>query len=66
MQPTIHQADVNGRSIYRVRVGGMSKADAVALCVKLKAAAATARASSPRTEPALSLEFARTITGEGS
>jgi hypothetical protein len=37
MQPTIHQADVNGRSIYRVRVGGMAKADAVALCQKLKA-----------------------------
>ena len=36
MQPTIHQADVNGRSIYRVRVGGMAKADAVALCQKLK------------------------------
>ena len=38
LQPTIHQADVNGRSIYRVRVSGLSKADAVALCVKLKAA----------------------------
>jgi hypothetical protein len=38
LQPTIHQADVNGRSIYRVRVSGLSKANAVALCVKLKAA----------------------------
>ncbi len=38
LQPTIHQAEVNGRSIYRVRVGGLSKADAVALCLKLKAA----------------------------
>jgi cell division protein FtsN len=38
MQPSIHQADVNGRSIYRVRVSGLSKADAVALCLKLKAA----------------------------
>jgi hypothetical protein len=37
MQPTVHQADVHGRSIYRVRVGGMAKADAVALCQKLKA-----------------------------
>jgi hypothetical protein len=37
LQPTIHQADVNGRSIYRVRVNGMAKADAVALCQKLKA-----------------------------
>jgi hypothetical protein len=36
-QPTIHQAEINGRSIYRVRVGGLSKADAVALCLKLKA-----------------------------
>jgi hypothetical protein len=38
LQPTIHQADVNGRSIYRIRVSGLSKADAVALCLKLKAA----------------------------
>ncbi len=38
LQPTIHQAEINGRSIYRVRVGGLSKADAVALCLKLKAA----------------------------
>ncbi|MGA2795228.1 MAG: SPOR domain-containing protein [Roseiarcus sp.] len=36
-QPTIHQAEINGRSIYRVRVGGLSKTDAVALCLKLKA-----------------------------
>jgi hypothetical protein len=38
MQPTIHQADVNGHTIYRVRLGGMAKADAVSLCQKLKAA----------------------------
>ena len=37
MQPTVHQADVNGRAIYRVRVGGMARANAVALCQKLKA-----------------------------
>jgi hypothetical protein len=37
LQPAIHPAEVNGRSIYRVRVGGLSKADAVALCLKLKA-----------------------------
>jgi SPOR domain len=37
MQPTIHQAEVNGRSIYRVRVSGMARADAVSLCQKLKA-----------------------------
>jgi len=38
MQPSIRQADVNGKSIYRIRVSGLSKADAVALCLKLKAA----------------------------
>jgi SPOR domain len=37
MQPTIHQADVNGHTIYRVRLSGMAKADAVTLCQKLKA-----------------------------
>jgi hypothetical protein len=37
MQPSIHQADLNGRQIYRVRVGALSKAEAVALCEKLKA-----------------------------
>jgi cell division septation protein DedD len=34
---SIHQADVKGQTIYRVRVGGLSKADASALCSKLKA-----------------------------
>jgi hypothetical protein len=37
LQPSIRQADLNGRAIYRVRVGSLSKADAVALCQKLKA-----------------------------
>jgi hypothetical protein len=37
LQPTIHAADVNGRSIYRVRLSAMTKADAVALCQKVKA-----------------------------
>jgi hypothetical protein len=37
MTPTIHQADSNGKSIYRVRVSGLSKADAVSMCQKLKA-----------------------------
>jgi hypothetical protein len=37
MQPTIHQADSNGKTIYRVRLSGMSKAEAVSLCQKLKA-----------------------------
>ena len=34
---SIHQADVKGQTIYRVRVGGLSKSDASALCSKLKA-----------------------------
>ena len=37
MQPAVHEVEVNGKSIYRIRVSGMSRADAVALCVKLKA-----------------------------
>ena len=38
LQPTIRQADSNGKAIYRVRYTGMAKADAVSLCQKLKAA----------------------------
>ena len=34
----IRKADVNGATVYRVRVGPMSQADATALCTKLKAA----------------------------
>jgi hypothetical protein len=34
---SIHQADVKGQTIYRVRVSGLSKGDAGALCSKLKA-----------------------------
>jgi cell division septation protein DedD len=34
---TIHQADVKGQTIYRVRVSGLSRSDAGALCSKLKA-----------------------------
>jgi hypothetical protein len=34
---SIHQADVKGQTIYRVRVSGLSKNDASALCSKLKA-----------------------------
>jgi SPOR domain len=37
MQPSIRQAEVNGRDIWRVRFSGLSKADAVSLCMKLKA-----------------------------
>ena len=33
----VHQADVKGQTIYRVRASGLSKADAGALCAKLKA-----------------------------
>ncbi|GJD62318.1 SPOR domain-containing protein [Methylobacterium frigidaeris] len=38
--PLIRQAEVNGKSIYRVRVGPMSKEGADGLCGKLKAAGA--------------------------
>jgi hypothetical protein len=34
---SIHQADVKGETIYRVRVSGLSRADAGSLCSKLKA-----------------------------
>jgi hypothetical protein len=34
---SVHQADVKGQTIYRVRVSGLSKSDASALCSKLKA-----------------------------
>jgi hypothetical protein len=33
----VHEADVKGQTIYRVRVTGLSKSDAGALCAKLKA-----------------------------
>jgi hypothetical protein len=32
----IHKAEVKGETIYRVRAGGLSKADALSLCSKLK------------------------------
>ena len=32
-----HKADSNGKSVYRVRVGSLSRSDAVSLCEKLKA-----------------------------
>jgi SPOR domain len=34
--PSIRSAEVNGRSVYRVRVGNMSREEAVSLCEKLK------------------------------
>jgi cell division septation protein DedD len=33
----VHKAEVNGETVYRVRAGGLSKADAHSLCSKLKA-----------------------------
>ena len=36
--PLIRAAEVNGKTIYRVRVGPMSRDDATELCTKLKAA----------------------------
>ena len=33
----VRKADVKGETIYRVRANGLSKADAAALCAKLKA-----------------------------
>ncbi|PSC02767.1 hypothetical protein SLNSH_22230 [Alsobacter soli] len=36
--PGVRKADVNGKTIYRVRVGGLSREDATALCTKLQGA----------------------------
>ncbi len=35
--PTIRSAEVNGRSVFRVRVGDMSREEAVSMCERLKA-----------------------------
>jgi SPOR domain len=35
--PNIREAEVNGRAVYRVRVGNLSREDAVGLCERLKA-----------------------------
>ena len=32
----VHKAQVNGETIYRLRVSGLPKADAAAMCAKLK------------------------------
>ncbi len=37
LNPVIRNAEVNGRSIYRVRVGNMSREEASGLCERLKA-----------------------------
>jgi hypothetical protein len=34
--PMLRQAEINGKTAYRVRVGPMSREDAVALCLRLK------------------------------
>ncbi len=39
--PSIRSAEVNGRSVYRVRVGDMSREEAVSLCERLKASGGT-------------------------
>jgi hypothetical protein len=36
LEPTVRQAEVHGRKLYQVSIGGMSKADAEALCLKLR------------------------------
>jgi SPOR domain len=36
LSPNIRSAEVNGRSVYRVRVGSMSREEAVSLCERLK------------------------------
>ena len=35
--PVIRNAEVNGRSVYRLRVGNMSREEANGLCERLKA-----------------------------
>ncbi|HEY3719480.1 MAG TPA: SPOR domain-containing protein [Roseiarcus sp.] len=34
---TVHKAEVNGETVYRVRSSGISKADAHSLCARLQA-----------------------------
>jgi hypothetical protein len=42
LQPTVRQAEVRGREVYQVGIGGMSKADAEALCLRLKSSSGNA------------------------
>jgi SPOR domain len=37
LQPTVREAEVRGRKVFQVGIGGMSRADAEALCLKLRA-----------------------------
>jgi hypothetical protein len=48
LQPSIRQAEMHGRKIYQVRIGGMSRADAAALCLKLKSSGGEAACSVAR------------------
>jgi sporulation related protein len=45
LQPTVRQAQVDGRKLYQVSIGGMSKADAAALCLKLNSSGGGAACS---------------------
>jgi hypothetical protein len=45
LQPTVRQTEVNGRKLYQVGIGGMSKADAEALCLKLRTSGGPAACS---------------------
>jgi hypothetical protein len=45
LQPTVRQAEFHGRKIYQVRIGSMSKADAAALCRKVKSSGGEAACS---------------------
>jgi hypothetical protein len=45
LQPTVRQTEVNGRKLYQVGIGGMSKAEAEALCLKLRTSGGEAACS---------------------
>jgi hypothetical protein len=45
LRPTVRQTEVNGRKLYQVGIGGMSKADAEALCLKLRTSGGEAACS---------------------
>ena len=40
-RPTVVQADVNGKAVWRIRVTGLSREDAVAMCTKIKGSGGT-------------------------
>ncbi len=41
LSPNIQNAEVNGRAVYRVRVGSLSREEAVSLCERLKSSGGT-------------------------